>query len=362
MEENNQNDKPDGTTTEVTGTAPVVDTPAFKVRSVDSNSATTDPVDPVTPPPPVPPVDEPDEVDEPRVISFFEKKFGKKVENLEDLFKTPEPTVVEKEPELPQDVAAFYKYAKETGRGLSDFMKIQKDHRSMDHDQVLFEYYSVENPYLTPDEIRDEIRDQFGYDDQVDDERDISRKQRAKKIKVEEAINRLSSLKEQYNAPLESRGLDVPEEEKQMYEDFKSFKETEAQHEAETAKKKDVFTQKTLDLFSPSFEGFEFKVGESNSVVYKPADAETLKRDQMSLGEFIQKRFLDENGYLKDATLFHRALSIAADPDRFANFFYEKGKTDFGSSLEEESKNLDLNPKRPVETVQTTGFKVRALD
>lgn len=360
--EEDKNDTPEVPTTEMVDTTPVVDTPPFKVRSVETGETT--PETPASPPPvpPVPPVDAPDEVDETKVISFFEKKFGKKVDSLEDLFKTPEPTVVEKEIELPQDVAAFHKYVKETGRGLSDFMKIQKDHRSMDPDQVLFEYYSVENPYLTADEIRDEIRDQFDYDDQVDDERDISRKQRAKKMKVEEAINRLSSLKEQFNTPLESRGLDVPEEEKQMYEDFKSFKETEAQHEAETAKKKDVFTQKTLDLFSPSFEGFEFKLGENNSVVYKPADAETLKKDQMSLGEFIQKRFLDENGYLKDATLFHRALSIAADPDRFANFFYEKGMTDFGLSLEEKSKNLDMNPKKPVETVQTAGFKVRALD
>ena len=43
--------------------------------------------------------------------------------------------------ELPEDVAAYFKYKKDTGRGIEDYVKLQQDFTSMEDDKLLAEYY-----------------------------------------------------------------------------------------------------------------------------------------------------------------------------------------------------------------------------
>ena len=50
--------------------------------------------------------------------------------------------------------------------------------------------------------------------------------------------------------------------------------------------------------------------------------------------------FLDENGLIKDAAGYHRALSIAMNPDKFAKFFYEQGMSDATDTTMKQIKNI----------------------
>lgn len=296
------------------------------------------------------------EIDEDKVKSFFEKKYGKQVSNFEDLFQ--EPKVIE--PELDEDVAAFQKYKKETGRGLDDFMKLNKDYSAMDPDQVLLEWYANENPELTRDELIEEIQDKFGYDDYAD-ESEISKKERAKKKELAKATKELNALKEQYKVPLESRGLDVPEEEKSAWEEFRKAKETSVKESEEQLQKAQYFQQKTDELFSTDFEGFGFKTEDGNKIVYKPKDTEEIKQEQASVLNFINK-FLDKDGKLKDAEAYHRAIAVALDPDKFFKFAYEKGKADNVKDLSTSSKNIDMGSRNTPQVVTSGGFTIKAVD
>lgn len=111
---------------------------------------------------------------EDKVLDFLDKKYGKKFSSVEDLFAP------QKE-ELPEDVSAFLNFKKETGRGLNDFVKINSDLDSLDPDQILKEYYSQKESDLDAEEIEYLIADKFSYDEDLDDEKDIKKKQIEKK-------------------------------------------------------------------------------------------------------------------------------------------------------------------------------------
>jgi preprotein translocase subunit SecD len=66
------------------------------------------------------------ELDENEVLSYIGKRYGKEINSIDELVSKRE----ESEP-LPEDVAAYLKYKKETGRGFNDFAKLQKDYSDL---------------------------------------------------------------------------------------------------------------------------------------------------------------------------------------------------------------------------------------
>ena len=71
---------------------------------------------------------------------------------------------------LPEDVAAYFKYKKETGRGIEDYVKLQKDFSSMNPDNLLREYLTItEGEGLDPEDI-DSLMEDYSYDEELDDE------------------------------------------------------------------------------------------------------------------------------------------------------------------------------------------------
>jgi len=59
------------------------------------------------------PVEEPAELSEQDVLSYIGKRYGKEINSLDELSAAREEAE-----ELPEDVAAYFKYKKETGRGI----------------------------------------------------------------------------------------------------------------------------------------------------------------------------------------------------------------------------------------------------
>ena len=291
------------------------------------------------------------DIKEEDVLSHIRNRYNKEINSLDDLFAQREAN-----DDLPEDAAAFLKYKRETGRGIEDFVKLNRDFSKMDEKSLLAEYYSVTNPEFDTEDVAWKI-DELLYDEDYDDEKTIKSKKLAMKQELKKANDFFEKQKEQYRIPLESSKNSAPIVDEE-YESYKQYKQQSVQAEDEARKKSDYFIAKTNELFSENFEGFEFNL-DDNKVVYKPSDVKTLK-DQSDMAKFV-KGFLNEDGYLKDAAAFHRAIAIASNPEKFAKFFYDKGKSDGVGSIVEESKNIDMG--RPATTVTPKqGFSVRVLD
>jgi len=94
-----------------------------------------------------PPAEEP-ELTEEQVLSYIGKRYNKQINSFDELVSERQ----ESEP-LPEDVAAFMKFKKETGRGFDDFIKVNKDYDEMDPDQILREYLSSTQQGLDKEDI-----------------------------------------------------------------------------------------------------------------------------------------------------------------------------------------------------------------
>ena len=89
--------------------------------------------------------------------------------------------------ELPEDVAAYFKYKKETGRGIEDYVKLQRDFDSMNPDSLLREYLSAtEGEGLDAEDI-DSLMEDYSYDEELDDEAVIKKTKLAKKKTIAKA-------------------------------------------------------------------------------------------------------------------------------------------------------------------------------
>lgn len=295
------------------------------------------------------------EIKEEDVLSHIKNRYNKEINSIDELFQEREA-----QEELDEETAAFFKYKKETGRGIDDFVKLNRDIDKLDPNKLLIEFYKDTMPELDDDDISIEM-DRFSYDEDFDDEKEIKQKELAKKKELAKAREYFNKQKEQYKVPLESRGFTVPVDERDTYEAFKANKGTASTEQEEMQKKSEYFAAKTNELFSEKFEGFGFNIGENNKKVYKPAEAQTLKEQQMNLQNFVGK-FLDDKGYLKDAEAFHKAIAVASDPDRFANFFYEQGKADMATDITKDSKNIDMVRNAPTPMANKTEAKVRSVD
>ena len=143
------------------------------------------------------------------------------------------------------------------------------------------------------------------------------------------------------------------------YKDYISQSKT---IEEANAKKYEYFSEKTKELFSDKFEGFEFSIGDQ-SLVFKPGETKDIMNVQSDVNNFISK-YLDENGKIKDTKGYHKALSAALNPDKLASYFYEKGKADAVVNASKKSKNIDMSVRStPVQakSKSKSGIQFRAV-
>ena len=100
----------------------------------------------------------------------------------------------------------------------------------------------------------------------------------------------------------------------------------------------------------------------NRKLTFSPGDTAELRKMQSTPQNFIQK-FLDESGLIKDAAGYHRSLSIAMNPDKFAKFFYEQGMSDATDDVTRKIKNVNMSERRATETSgMTGGMQVKAVN
>lgn len=295
------------------------------------------------------------ELREEDVLSYIGKRYNKQINSFDELMA--ERGQAE---DMPEDVAAFMKYKKETGRGFEDFLKLREDFESMDGDQLLAQYLQSTQEGLDNEDI-DALMDDYRFDEDLDDESTVKKIKIARKKTIAEAKKYFNEQKEKYKMPLESSTAGISESEKEEFNAYKQYMQQAKTIEEENNRKRQWFDQKTNEVFSNEFKGFEFDVN-NRKLTFAPGDAAELRKMQSTPQNFVQK-YLDESGLIKDAAGYHKALSIAMNPDRFAKFFYEQGMADATDDVTRKIKNINMSERRTPEVGKTTdGMQVRAMN
>jgi hypothetical protein len=288
------------------------------------------------------------------ILGYIKDRYNKDITSVDELFAQTEANE-----ELPEDVSAFFKYKKETGRGLDDYVKLQKNYDDMEGDDVIANYYSHTEDGLDEFDIQDIIEDKFGYDEDLDDEKDVKKKKLAHKRELVKAKTFFKEQQEQYKIPLESSGGFSSEEQTEAFNSYKSYVEDSKTQDEERKKRYDWFYEKSNDVFNSDFKGFEVNVND-RTYTYKPGDAAELLSKQKDVNNFVKPYLDPESGMMKDAQGYHKAMSIAMNPDKFAQFFYEQGKSEAIDNVSKKSKNIDMVRQAP-QSFSKNGLNIRPV-
>ena len=288
------------------------------------------------------------------MLSYIKNRYNKDINSVDDLFAEKNANE-----ELPEDVSTYLKYKKETGRGIADFYNLQKDYTTMEDDQVLADYYSNIEEGLDTFDIQDLLEDKFSFDEELDEARDIKKRKLAKKRELAKAKKYFNDQKDKYKVPLESSGDGLSDKDRETLSAYKSYIDESKTVQDAQKKKYDWFLKKTDEVFNNEFKGFEFNVGEKN-FTYKPGDVSEIKNVQKDVSNFVNK-YMDKDGLINDAKGYHKALSIAMNPEKYAKFFYEQGMTDAVDNVSKKSKNIDMEVRQASQSVSKDGLTVRSV-
>lgn len=289
------------------------------------------------------------------VLSYINTKHGRSFNSFDELLAEK---VVEKEPEQDEAVAKYVQFKNETGRGFDDFIKYQRDVASLSDNDKLIEYYLDTNPGFTREDAAAQISIEFGYDESIDDEKDITKKKLSFKKELGRAIEHLNGKREKYKAPLESSGTDFTKS--QEYIAYQNALKKAREDQAAAQERSRVYAQRTEELFSESFNGFDFEVAKDRKLTFKPASAQELKKSQSNLMDFVGK-FTDSKGMITDIQGYHRALAIGSNAEKFAKFFYEQGMADATDKNIRNIKNIPVNGRQTPQS-QPGGPVARLLN
>ena len=257
--------------------------------------------------------------------------------------------------QLPENIEKLVSFMEETGGTVEDYVSLNKDYSKYDEKQVLNEYYKKTKPHLNQEEISFLMEDNFSYDEEVDEDRVVRKRQLLLKEEIAKAKNFLESSKSKYYDDIKLRPGVTQEQQKAM--DFFNRYNKEQQIAAE---RREQFKDSTSKLFNEDFKGFEIKVGEKK-FNYNISNPSATAEKQSDLNEFV-KKFLNEKGEVIDAVGYHKAFYAAENVDTIANHFYEQGKADAVKDVIAKSKNINNDPRPQASgDVFINGFKVKAI-
>ena len=186
-------------------------------------------------------VEEKPSLTEEEVLSFIGNRYGEEVSSLDDLTSKRNNS-----PEVPEEVVNYLNYKKETGRGLEDFIRLNKDVNSMDEDQLLFEFWKQQKPHLDSDDVDFELSERFAYDEEVDEAPVIRKRKIAKKEELAKAKEYFNNLKETYKTKVESTQDFIPAEELEDFKAYKTSKKETQQTLTEQNKRSEYFSKKPM--------------------------------------------------------------------------------------------------------------------
>ena len=262
--------------------------------------------------------------------------------------------------ELPDNIQKVIDFMNETGGSLEDYVKLNTDYSKLDNYNLLKEYYQNTKPHLDNEEIDFLMEENFAFDEDVDDEREIRKKKIAQKEELQKAKKHLEGLKSQYYSEIKAGTKLAPEQQKAV-EFFNRYNKENEEATIMAEQQKQVFLQKTDQVFSEDFKGFDFNVGEKK-YRFNVKNTADVKNSQSDIHNFI-KKFLNEKNEMSDAKGYHKSLFTAMNADAVAQHFYEQGKADAIKDSTIKAKNIDMGTRGVHQDVKTAnGWQVRSVD
>ncbi len=289
------------------------------------------------------------------VLSFIKNRYDKEISSVEDLFAQKESN-----DDIPEDVSAYLEYRKKTGRGFDDYLKLNRDFESMNEDQLLKEYLTTTEDGLDEEDI-DILMQDYSYDEELDDDSDIRKVKLAKKKAIVKAKKFFNEQKSMYKEPLESSTASISQSETEELKAYKQYIEQSKSQEEELRRKRDWFLSKTDNLFNDDFKGFDFKIDDKKLTYSPTSSAEELKKIQSDSSNFV-KKFMNKDGLIEDVSGYHKAMAVAMNPERFAKFFYEQGKSEATDDVTRKIKNVNMSERKSPEVTKREGFQVRSVN
>jgi hypothetical protein len=258
---------------------------------------------------------------------------------------------------LPENVDKLVKFMEETGGSLEDYVNLNRDISKYDNTTLMREYYKSTKPHLNQDDIEFMLNKNFGYDAETEDPSDVKAKQLAFKEELFNAQNHFKTSKEKYYADLKLRKQnDIDPEYKKAYEYYNE--QQDLIKESENLQKD--FLNKTTNVFSDDFKGFDFSVGK-NKYRFKVENPLQVKEFQSDIKNFANE-FIGKDGTISDAKGYHKALFAGRNADKIANHFYEQGRADAIKDQAKASKNIDMSPRVDNSSVvNSNGQKVKVV-
>jgi hypothetical protein len=312
-----------------------------------------------------PKVDEP--VSEPSPVSEIKEEEVKPIkeiveeeiqqigEQIEEKVIAPTPQEAREIAKLPENIEKVVDFMKETGGTLEDYVRLNADYSNVDNDTLLREYYKQAKSHLDSSEINFMIEDNFSFDEEVDEEREIRKKKLAYKEEVAKAKVHLEGLKSQYYEEIKLRPGTTQDQQKAMdfFNRYNEEQNTAQQHHED-------FKTSTKDYFSQDFKGFDINLGEKK-FRYGVKDPNEVATRQSNVSNII-KKFLNNDGSVKDVKGYHKAMYAADNVDSIAKHFYEQGKSDATKDIVAKSKNIAEDVRvSPNKDVFVGGLKVKAV-
>ena len=264
-------------------------------------------------------------------------------------------TIVEKQPVLPENIEKLVKFMQETNGTVEDYVRLNADYENIDNDTLLREYYKNTRPHLSYDEVNFLMEDNFKIDEDVDEEREVKKKNLAFKEEVGKAKSYLNELKSKYYDEIKLRS-NVNADQQKAIDFFNRYNEDQKT----LSKQREVFQKVTKDAFTDEFKGFDFKVGDKK-FRYGVKNPNEIVEKQTDITSFV-KTFLDDKGMLVDPQGYHKAIYAARNSDTIAKHFYEQGKADATKDLVAKTKNLSNEPRKETSgDIFVKGIKVKAI-
>jgi hypothetical protein len=259
---------------------------------------------------------------------------------------------------LPENVQKLVDFMEDTGGDLNDYVNLNRDTSKLDDSEVLDEYYRKTKSHLSAEERNFLLEDKYGFDEDVDDDRTIRSKKIALKEQVAEAKAYIDGQKSKYYEEIKA-GSKLTDEQQKAVNFFDRYNKESEDTKKLSDSNKQVFQQKTNNLFNDKFKGFDYSVGDKK-YRFNVKNAGDVKSTQSNINNFVDK-FVGENGEMKDAKGYHKSLFTAMNADAVAQHFYEQGKADAIKDTVAKGKNINVGARSTHGETNIGGLKVRVL-
>jgi len=263
--------------------------------------------------------------------------------------------------ELPEDVKRYLEFKEETnGRSYSDFLQYQQDFSEMDSEEKVKRYIAENNPTFSKEDVEDEYKERFSFDEDLDDESDIKKKQRELKKISASADKYFDEAKEKWGKPLGSDETNIPKEYVESKKAWDEFQQQQSEVEEVNKDKSNYFMTMTEDMFHNEFKGFEFKVGD-DVIQHDVNNVDEVLKSQTDLNSFFNK-FLDSDGYIEDVEGYHKAIYVLQNYESILENVYNSAIANHIEKDAETSKNIDMGRSRKSPETIKSGLKMKIIN